>query len=102
MRRREFITLLGGAAAVWPVTVRAQERVRRIGIVTSVLETDADAQARYAVLRQALQKLGWTEGRNIQFDYRFGSAGDSDVVRRHAQELVALAPTSSWPRAARM
>jgi putative ABC transport system substrate-binding protein len=91
MRRREFITLLGGAA-VWPVTVRAQERVRRIGIVTSVLETDADAQARYAVLRQALQQLGWTEGRNIQFDYRFGSAGDSDVVRRHAQELVALAP----------
>jgi putative tryptophan/tyrosine transport system substrate-binding protein len=92
MRRREFIRLVGGAAAVWPVTVRAQERVRRIGIVTSVLETDADAQARYAVLRQALQQLGWTEGRNIQFDYRFGSAGDSDVVRRHAQELVALAP----------
>src|SRR5262245_65100374 len=92
--RRDFITLLGGVAAAWPLAARAQqtERVRRIGIVTSVLETDADAQSRYAVLRQALQQLGWTEGRNIQFDYRFGSAGDSDVVRRHAQELVALAP----------
>jgi putative ABC transport system substrate-binding protein len=94
MRRREFITLLSGAAASWPRVARAQqgERMRRVGIVTSVLETDADAQARYAVLRQALQQLGWTEGRNIKFDQRFGSAGDSDVVRRHAQELVALAP----------
>jgi putative ABC transport system substrate-binding protein len=86
MGRREFVALLGGAAA-WPLAARAQpgERMRRVGIVTSVLETDADAQARYAVLRQALQQLGWTEGRNIKFDQRFGSAGDSDVVRRHAQ-----------------
>jgi ABC-type uncharacterized transport system substrate-binding protein len=61
-------------------------------VVTSALETDVDLQALYAVLRQALQQLGWTEGRNIQFDRRLGSAGDSDVVRRHAQELVALAP----------
>jgi putative tryptophan/tyrosine transport system substrate-binding protein len=93
MKRREFVTLLGGAAA-WPLAARAQqgERMRRVGIITSVLETDADAQARYAVLRQALQQLGWTEERNIKFDQRFGSAGDSDVVRRHAQELVALAP----------
>jgi putative ABC transport system substrate-binding protein len=84
VRRREFITVLGGAAATWPFAARAQqgERMRRIGIVTSVLETDADAQARYAVLREALQQLGWTEGRNIQFDHRFGSAGDSDVVTR--------------------
>jgi putative tryptophan/tyrosine transport system substrate-binding protein len=93
IRRREFITLLGGAAA-WPLGASAQqsERMRRIGIVTSVLQTDADFQARYAGLRQALQQLGWTEGRNIQFDQRFGSAGDSDVMRRHAQELVALGP----------
>ena len=71
MKRRVFITLLGGAAA-WPLAARGEqgERMRRIGIVTSVLETDADAQARYAVLRQALQQLGWTEGRNIQFDHR--------------------------------
>jgi putative ABC transport system substrate-binding protein len=61
-------------------------------MVTGVLETDVDAQARYAVLRQALQQLGWTEGRNIQFYHRFGSAGDSDLVRRNAQELVALGP----------
>ena len=93
MNRRAFIALLGSVAA-WPVAARAQQadRVRRIGVVTSVLETDADLQALYAVLRQALQQLGWTEGRNIKFDQRFGSAGDSDVVRRHAQELVALAP----------
>ena len=87
MKRREFVTLLGGAAA-WPLAARAQqgERMRRVGIVTSVLETDADAQARYAVLRQALQQLGWTEGRSIKLDRRLGSASDSDVVRRHAQE----------------
>jgi len=93
MRRRKFITLLGGAAA-WPLMARAQqpERMRRVAMVTGVLETDADAQARYTVLRQALQQLGWTEGRNIQFYQRFGSAGDSDLVRRNAQELVALGP----------
>jgi putative ABC transport system substrate-binding protein len=92
MRRREFITLIGGAAAAWPLAGWAQERerMRRVGMVTGVLETDADAQARFAVLRQALQQLGWTEGRNIQFYKRFGSAGDSDLVRRNAQELVAL------------
>jgi putative tryptophan/tyrosine transport system substrate-binding protein len=93
MQRREVITLVGGTAA-WPLAARAQqtERVRRVGMVTSVLETDTDFQARYAVLRQSLQQLGWTEGRNIQFYQRFGSAGDGEVVRRHAQELVALAP----------
>jgi ABC-type uncharacterized transport system substrate-binding protein len=94
IRRREFITLLGGVAAAWPVGARAQqpERMRRVAMVTGVLETDVDAQARYAVLRQALQQLGWTEGRNIQFYQRFGSAGDNDLVRRNAQELVALGP----------
>src|SRR5215831_15600205 len=94
IRRREFITLLGNAAAAWPLMARAQqyERMRRVAMVTGVLETDVDAQARYAVLRQALQQLGWTEGRNIQFYQRFGSAGDSDLVRRNAQELVALGP----------
>jgi putative ABC transport system substrate-binding protein len=92
LKRRDFITLLGGAAVGWPLAGWAQERerMRRVGMVTGVLETDADAQARFAVLRQALQQLGWTEGRNIQFYKRFGSAGDSDLVRRNAQELVAL------------
>ena len=94
MRRRELIKLLGGAAAAWPLTARAQqgERVRRVGMITGVLETDPDLQARFAVLRQALQQLGWTQGRNIRFDHRFGSTGDSDLVRRQARELVALAP----------
>src|SRR5262245_26090857 len=93
LRRREFIALLGGAAA-WPLTAHAQqsERMRRIGVITGVLESDTDAQARSAVLRRALQQLGWTEGRNIQFYERSGSAGDSDLVRRNAQELVALGP----------
>ena len=102
MGRREFVALLGGAAA-WPLAARAQpgERMRRVGIVTSVLETDADAQARYAVLRQALQQLGWTEERNIKFDQRFGSAGDSDVVRRHAQELEVQHETTPVHIAAR-
>jgi putative ABC transport system substrate-binding protein len=70
MRRRDFIKVIAGPTIGWPLAARAQqgERMRRIGIVTSVLETDADAQARYAVLREALQQLGWTEGRNIQFD----------------------------------
>ena len=97
LRRREVIALLGGAAAspmFWPLGARAQqaERMRRVGMITGVLETDSDVQARFAVLRQALQQLGWTEGRNIQIDQRFGSTGDSDLVRRQARELVALAP----------
>jgi len=94
MRRREFITLLGGAAITWPLAARAQqgERMRRIGVITSALETDRDYQTRFAVLWQTLQQLGWTQGRNIQIDQRFGSTGDSDLVRNQVQELVALAP----------
>ena len=94
MRRREFITLIGGAAVAWPLAARAQqgERMRRIGVITSALETDRDYQTRFAVLWQTLQQLGWTQGRNIQIDQRFGSTSDSDLVRRQVQELVALAP----------
>src|SRR5262249_23589813 len=93
MKRREFITLLSSATA-WPVAARAQqpERMRRVGMITGVLESDADAQARSAELRQALQQLGWAAGRNIQFSERSGAAGDTDLVRRNAQELVALGP----------
>ena len=93
MRRRTFITLLGAAAA-WPRAVRAQqgERMRRIGVLTSVIETDPDFQVRFGAFRQMLQQLGWSEGHNIRFDYRFGSTGDTALSRKHAGDLVALAP----------
>jgi putative tryptophan/tyrosine transport system substrate-binding protein len=90
MRRREFITLLGGAAA-WPLAARAQqpEQVRRIGILTASTATDADAQAQVKAFRDGLQDLGWVVGRNIQIEDRW-AAGDSDRVRAYAKELVAL------------
>ena len=88
-KRREFITLLGSAAA-WPLAARGQQGERRVGVLTGAAEADAEYQARNAVFRQALQQLGWTEGYNIRFDFRFGSSGDSDLERRYAQELVAL------------
>jgi putative tryptophan/tyrosine transport system substrate-binding protein len=93
MRRREFITLLGGAAAAWPLAARAQqrERMRRIGLLTGVPNVDPDAQARFAMFRQTLQQLGWTEGRNVRIDYRAG-ADHSDRIRQSAAELVGLAP----------
>jgi putative tryptophan/tyrosine transport system substrate-binding protein len=92
MRRREFITLLGGAAA-WPLAARAQQgaRMRRIGILINLASDDAEGQARLAAFHQGLQQLGWTVGRNVQIDYRWG-AGDADRIRKFAAELVALAP----------
>jgi len=94
VRRREFITILGGAAAAWPVAVRAQqaERMRRIGMLMGYAESDADARAWYAALREALQKLGWTGGRNIQVDTRWATPDDAETMRRFAMELVALQP----------
>jgi len=80
MQRREFIALLGGAAA-WPPAARAQqpERMRRIGVLWPYIEADPDSQSRIASLHQSLQDLGWTEGRNVRFDYRWGaSAEDRD------------------------
>ena len=93
MRRREFITLLGGAAAAWPLAARAQqpERMRRIGVLMDLAADDPEAPARVAAFARGLQELGWIEGRNIQIDYRWGG-GDLDRVRRYAAELVALAP----------
>ena len=94
MRRREFITFLGGAAA-WLLPARAQqsERIRRIGVLWPDIEADPYGQSRIALLRQALENLGWTPGRNLQFDYRWGAgADDPDRIRRYAMELVALAP----------
>jgi putative ABC transport system substrate-binding protein len=93
VKRRAFITLLGGAAA-WPLAARAQqsERVRRIGVLTAGTDAnDPDAQARNAVLVQTLQQLGWVEGRNLRIDYLWGE-GLANVIRKQAAELVALAP----------
>ena len=93
LKRREFITLLGGAAAAWPLAARAQqpERMRRIGVLMSLAADDPEAQARLAAFLQGLQQLGWTDGRNVRIDYRW-AAGDADRIRRYAAELVALAP----------
>jgi putative ABC transport system substrate-binding protein len=92
MRRREFITLLGGAAA-WPFAARAQqrERMRRIGVLTTLAADDAEAMARLAAFLQALQQLGWTDNRNVHIDYRWG-AGEPERIRRNAAEMAALAP----------
>jgi ABC-type uncharacterized transport system substrate-binding protein len=91
--RREFITLLGGAAAAWPLAADAQqsERMRRIGALMYLAADDPDSPALVAAFARGLQELGWIEGRNIQIDYRWGG-GDLDRVRRYAAELVALAP----------
>ena len=93
LKRREFITLLGGAAAAaWPLAARAQqaERVRRIGLLMGVAD-DREGQARVTALKQGLQELGWTDGRDIQIETRFGEA-DIGRIRTDAAELVALAP----------
>jgi ABC-type uncharacterized transport system substrate-binding protein len=93
MRRRDFIRLLGGAAAAWPLAVRAQqpERMRGIGVLMPFTADDPEAQARMLAFAQELQQLGWTVGRNLRIDIRWG-AGDADRNRRYAAELLALAP----------
>jgi putative tryptophan/tyrosine transport system substrate-binding protein len=93
MRRREFIRLVSGAAAAWPFTVRAQQgdRIRRIGVLMGTRAEDPDNKARNAAFEQALHQLGWTPGRNVRIDYRF-AGGDAATSRKHAEELVALAP----------
>jgi ABC-type uncharacterized transport system substrate-binding protein len=92
MKRREFITLLGGAAA-WPLAARAQqtERMRRIGVLMPVAAGDPAAQARLVAFVQGLQEQGWTVGRNVQLDIRW-AAGEPELFRRYAAELVELAP----------
>ena len=94
MKRREFITLLGGAAAAWSLAVHAQqpERMRRIGVVTDLPSDDSEAQVRNAAFLQGLQELGWTVGRNLQIDFRWGKGRDAGLLREYAVELVALAP----------
>jgi putative ABC transport system substrate-binding protein len=90
MRRREFIAALGGAAS-WPLVARAQERVRRVGVLIANPEGDPEGQTRAVTFRQDLQKLGWIEGRNIQIDFRWG-AGEPTRAQAYAADLVALAP----------
>jgi ABC-type uncharacterized transport system substrate-binding protein len=93
MKRRQFISLLGGAAAAWPRAARAQqgERIRRIGVLNDYAEADPVGQAQLAAFRDELGKLGWTDGRNVRIDYRTGAA-DTDALRTYAAEMVALAP----------
>jgi putative ABC transport system substrate-binding protein len=92
MRRREFISLLGGAAAARPLAALAQQpdRVRRIGVLMILAADDPEGHA-LAAFTQGLQGLGWTVGHNVQIDYRWG-AGDADRTHKYAAELVALAP----------
>ena len=94
MKRRDFIALLGGsAAAAWPLAARAQqpERMRRIGVLMGYAESDSEAQANIAGFREGLQKLGWSEGRNLRIDTRF-AAGSPDQFPVLAKELVAMQP----------
>jgi len=93
MRRREFITLVGGAACAWPLAARAPqgERMRRIGVLTPFAADDPESMARIGTFLQGLGELGWAVGRNLRIDYRW-SAGDPDRTRKDATELVALAP----------
>jgi putative ABC transport system substrate-binding protein len=103
MRRRDFVTLLGGAAA-WPLAARAQQGMRRIGVLVGLAENDPEMKERLAKLRQGLEKLGWAEGSNLRIDYRFAPAGAQ--VHLLARELVALQPdlifTQSTPATAAM
>ncbi len=93
MRRREFITLLGGAVGAWPLAARAQqpERMRRIGVLMSTTETEPEEKSIVAAFVSTLASAGWMPGRNVTIDYRWG-AGDPHRMQEYARELVALAP----------
>ena len=94
MKRREFITLLGGAAATWPLAAHAQQpdRMRRIGVLMAHAESDPEFQAYVAAFREGLQNLGWVEGRNFRLDFRWGALDDAELRKRAAIELIALKP----------
>src|SRR5262245_15100924 len=93
MTRRAFISLLGGAAAAWPLAARAQqgERMRRIGVLMNLASDDAEGQARLTAFAQGLQQFGWTDGRNARIEYRW-AVGDAERIRKQAAELITLAP----------
>ena len=94
MQRREFITVLSGAAATWPLATLAQQpdHMRRIGVLMAHAESDPEFQTYVSAFREGLQKLGWTEGRNIQLDFRWGALDDAEMRQRSALELIALKP----------
>src|SRR6516164_7237527 len=93
MRRRQVIKFLGGAAAAWPLAAWAQQaqRMRRLGVLMAVAESDADARKGISILQERLQKLGWKDGNNIRIDYRWGN-GNPDRIQDLAKELVDLQP----------
>ncbi len=97
MRRREFLGGLGGAAVAWPIAARAQQpdRVRRIGVLQAINESDPEGQLRKAAFVRGLQKFGWTEGANVMIDYRWGG-GDADRIRLYAAELTGMRPDVIW------
>jgi putative ABC transport system substrate-binding protein len=105
MRRRKFIGLLGGVAAAWPLVARAQQRMRRIGVLMHLAADDPDGQSRFAAFLQGLQEAGWAVGRNVTIDVRW-TAANVEFMKQAAKELVALEPdllfTSSTPAAAAM
>jgi ABC-type uncharacterized transport system substrate-binding protein len=94
MKRRTFISLLGGAATAWPLAARAQqsERMRRIGVLMAYPDSDQEGRSLIAAFQEGLQQLGWTLGRNIQIDTRWAPPGDAEALQRFAKELVALQP----------
>jgi putative tryptophan/tyrosine transport system substrate-binding protein len=94
VRRRDLITMLGGAAAAWPLAVRAQrhDRMRRIGVLMTLAESDRQGQTRIAAFREGLQKLGWAEGGNVRIDYRWAAPSDARSMQLSAKELIALQP----------
>jgi putative ABC transport system substrate-binding protein len=94
LKRREFITLVGGAAVTWPLAARAQQPggIRRIGVLMGYPESDSEAQTKIAAFRDGLQKLGWTEGRNTRIDTRWATPADAELMKRFTKELVALQP----------
>src|SRR5215475_11143327 len=91
MRRREFMALVGGAAATWPLVARAQERVRRVGVLMHTASDEPESQTNIAAFLQGLQEAGWSVGRNLRIDYRW-SGLDRARLNRHAEELIALGP----------
>src|SRR4051812_49250189 len=93
MRRRNFISLIGGLAAAWPLKVHAQQpgQMRRVGVLINAAENDQDKQFEIGEFRQRLKDLGWIEGRNVRLDLRW-TAGDFELARRYAADLVSLSP----------